>query len=217
MNIEISDKLKQLTPDFHIGVIECKVEVAKNKDLDLKLREIERELQESINIRRVIMLDTIKEARDAYKTYGKDPSRYRLAVESLYRRLAKGNALYRINNVVDVGNLLSIKTRKSVAVLDKDKIRGDINVRLGKQDDKFFGIGRGKLDVENIPIYEDELGPFGSTTSDTERTMITKDTKNLLVFIISFTGRDELLYNVEFAKDLYLRYANATKMDVRIV
>ncbi len=132
----------------------------------------------------ITIKEAAKDARDAYKAYGKDPSRYRLATESLYRRLSKGNKLYRINNVVDIGNILSLEFRKSVAVLDYDNIQGDINIRLGKSSDEYFGIGRGKLNIENIPLYEDSIGPFGSTTSDTERTMITNKTSKIAFAVI---------------------------------
>ena len=64
-------------------------------------------IKEEYSLEEVLNIPLIKEARDSYKKLGKDPSRYRLAVESLYRRLVKGYGLYRINNVVDAGNILS--------------------------------------------------------------------------------------------------------------
>ena len=40
------------------------------------------------------------------------------------------------------------------------------------------------INIENIPLYEDEIGPFGSTTSDTPRTMVTENTKKILLFMV---------------------------------
>jgi DNA/RNA-binding domain of Phe-tRNA-synthetase-like protein len=184
MEIKISEQLKKVTPNFHIGVMIANVDVYEDSRIDQLIEEIEYEVHSSIDIKDVVNLEIIKDGRDAYKKYGKDPSRYRLAVESLYRRLSKGNKLYRINNLVDLGNILSIKTRKSIAVLDYHKINNDILIRLGTSSDEYYGIGRGKINIENIPLYEDDLGPFGSGTSDTERTMITNKTNKILLFIV---------------------------------
>lgn len=208
MNITIDSIIKQKTPNFHVGVIVSNVIIKEDKEIDGLIQTLEKEINDTIDIKDVVNLPIIKDGRDAYKTYGKDPSRYRLATESLYRRLAKGNKLYRINNVVDLGNVLSIKTRKSVAVLDYDKIKGDVLIRLGKDTDHYEGIGRGTLNIENIPLYEDNIGPFGSVTSDTTRTMITSDTKKILLFIISFSGK-ELEEDMNYACELYEQHAGA--------
>lgn len=218
MNIRIDEDIKKLTPLFRVGVIEADVEVLSSLVLDDLVKETEERINNTIDIKEVVTLDTIVDARNAYKSYGKDPSRYRLAVESLYRRLSKGNTLYRINNLVDLGNIVSINTRRSVAVLDYDQISGeDILIRLGREDDEYYGIGRGKLNITNIPLYEDAVGPFGSATSDTERTMITKNTKKILLFIISFNGTIHLQEELEETIALYQGYANAKNIRSYII
>ena len=217
MKITIDKYIKEKTPNFYIGVMSCDVLIYENKEMIELVNDCEVEISENIDIKDVIKLDTIKDARDAYKVYGKDPSRYRLATESLYRRLAKGNSLYRINNVVDLGNILSLSCRKSVAVLDYNKIKGDIHIRLGKSSDEYYGIGRGKLNIENVPLYEDDEGPFGSTTSDTERTMITERTSKILFFIVSFSGDEDLMYELEYAQEVYEKYAKGNSFKLYII
>jgi DNA/RNA-binding domain of Phe-tRNA-synthetase-like protein len=215
--IVIDPEIHSLTPSFAIGVLLMNVTVGKSEELDQKLSMVEKSLRSQYTIKDVIHLDVISQGRDAYRAYGRDPSRYRLAVESLFRRIVKGNDLYRINNVVDVGNLLSILTHDNVAVLDYDNIQGDIKIRLGREDDEYYGIGRGRFNVTKIPLYEDEIGPFGSTTSDTERTMIRPDTKNVLLFIISFIGKKPLEEHLETAKELYETYCQAKVLEMQII
>ena len=217
MNIIIDQNIKKITPNFNVGVLTCDVEVLEASVIDTLVSYWENKINDSIDIKEVVNLDVIVDGRNAYKAYGKDPSRYRLAVESLYRRLSKGNKLYRINSVVDLGNVLSMKTRKSVAVLDYDKIEGDVFIRLGKDSDEYYGIGRGKLNITNIPLYEDNIGPFGSVTSDTERTMITSSTKKILLFIISFSGEEGLLEEIEYAKSIYKKYTNGRNATITIL
>lgn len=216
-HITIDPSISTITPDFKVGVLVMDVQVDTNPEMDSLIHKYEESIKKKYDIKDVINLDIIKQGRDAYKAYGKDPSRYRLAVESLYRRIVKGNSLYRINNVVDAGNVLSLETRKSVAVLDYNKIDGDILIRLGQDTDEYYGIGRGKLNIKSIPLYEDKIGPFGSTTSDTERTMITDDTNRILLFIISFTGTNDLSKQLAFATDLYTKYCQGVTLFETIV
>jgi DNA/RNA-binding domain of Phe-tRNA-synthetase-like protein len=212
MNILIDKNLKELTKDFFVGVLECEVKIYSEVAIEKIIKELEEKVAKEIDISEVVRMETIIDGRNAYKKYGKDPSRYRLAVESLYRRLSKGNRLYRINNIVDLGNIISLETRRSVAVLDYNKIDGDIVIRLGTEFDEFYGIGRGKLNIKNIPLYADSIGPFGSTTSDTERTMITDKTTKILLFIISFNGITNLVDELEYASNLYCKYAKGSNV-----
>ena len=115
-----------------------------NSEVENLIIKTEKKISEEYSLEDVLNIPLIKEGRDGYKKLKKDPSRYRLACESLLRRLVKGNNLYRINNLVDVGNILSIECNRSVAVLDYDKIVGDIAIRLGRNDDVYEGIGRGR-------------------------------------------------------------------------
>jgi len=217
MKITISPEITTLTPNFNIGVLTADVEVYDNDSIEELITYYETKLSKEYDIENIVNLPIIKDGRDAYKKYGKDPSRYRLAVESLYRRIVKGNKLYRINNVVDLGNILSLHTKKSIAVLDYNKIQGDVVVRLGTETDNYIGIGRGKINISQIPLYEDQIGPFGSTTSDTERTMITPNTTRILLLIISFTGRDNLLDELQFASKIYEEHARAKIIECYVV
>ena len=67
--------------------------------------------------------------------------------------------------------------------------------RLGHHLDdgeSYAGIGRGDIKLGRIPVFVDAHGPFGSTTSDSERTMVRLDTKQVIQLIISFGGRHGL-------------------------
>ena len=186
MNIVINKEITDVLPNFQILAFKFECCVKESDELIIeKIKEYE-EKYANVSLEEVLKLDRIKEARDSYKKLGKDPSRYRLACESLLRRLSKKMGLYYINNMVDIGNILSIELNRSTAVLDYDKIIGDVEIRLGRESDEYYGIGRGLINVSNIPVYVDSVSPFGSTTSDTLRTSITEDCKNILLFVICF-------------------------------
>ena len=186
------------------------------ESLKQEMEQLEKEMMEQLTLETLLKEPRIAAARAGYKALGKDPSRYRLSTEALLRRLIKGNGLYFVNNAVDIGNVLLARTQRSVAVLDEDKIQGDILIRIG-QDEPYEGIGRGNINIENIPVYCDEVGPFGTPTSDTPRTRITEETKTILLFITSFNGTDGLLQDVELAKDLFSRFGRMTNFSLEIV
>ena len=207
LKITISKEIKDKLPHFGVIAFSMNVDVLDSEIIKDAIAEKEQFIAKGYSLEDVLNIPLIKEARDAYKALGKDPSRYRLACESLLRRLVKNQGLYLINNVVDAGNLLSIELFRSTAILDYDKIVGDVFIRLGRETDEYYGIGRGLINVSNIPLYCDEISPFGSPTSDTERTMITKDTKRILAMVICFSdNRDDV---AQITIDLFKKYANA--------
>lgn len=205
---EITDKL----PLFNVYAFTMDVKVEDSAVIDNKIKELEEKINQEYTLEDVLQIPSIKNARDSYKKLGKDPSRYRLACESLFRRLVKGNGLYRVNNVVDAGNVLSIELAKSTAVLDYDKLQGDIYIRIGTNEDIYYGIGRGLINVTNIPLYVDEVSPFGSPTSDTERTSITEETKKILLMVICF---DELDKNIieNLSVEIFKKYGYASNIE----
>jgi DNA/RNA-binding domain of Phe-tRNA-synthetase-like protein len=124
--------------------------------------------------------------RVAYKAMGKDPARYRPAGEALLRRVAQGKGLFRVNNVVDVNNLLSLETGFSIGTYDLAKLQPPVAFRRGRAGEAYEGIGRGPLNLEGLPVFVDAGGPFGSPTSDSARSMVASETGRILIMMIGF-------------------------------
>jgi len=217
IQINISDKLKEKCPDTVLGCIEAKVNVTDfNEALWDEITAQCRKIEE-LELKAVLEIENIKASRNAYKKLGKDPSRYRLSSESLLRRVVKEKGLYKVNNIVDINNLVSLATCHSVGTYDLEKIGSDIFFTVGSEGEAYEGIGRGMINLESLPVFEDEEGKFGSTTSDSQRAMITKDTKHILMNIISFNGDKGLNEHIEYAKGLLEKYAEAKAIETRVV
>jgi DNA/RNA-binding domain of Phe-tRNA-synthetase-like protein len=117
-------------------------------------------------------------ARALYRRFGIDPTRVRPSSEALLRRLKKGEALPRINSLVDVANALSVQLQVPVGLYDLGKVRGDeLVVRLGAEGESYNGIGKERVNVAGRICVADAEGPCGNPTSDSARTMITTDTE----------------------------------------
>ena len=152
----------------------------------------------------------IEAARDGYRAIGKDPSRYRPSLEALLRRVMQGKGLFKINSVVDVNNLISLRSRHSLGSYDLDQTKGAIKFRIGLKGESYKGIGKETINLEGLPVFADDLGPFGSPTSDSERTMVKLTTTRMMMAIISFAGKDRLHNHITSAAELLKVYANAT-------
>jgi len=159
----------------------------------------------------------IKASRKAYKAAGKDPARYRVSSEALMRRILQGKGLYRVNNVVDCNNLISIQTGLSCGLYNLDKVEGDITFRIGKADEDYEGIGRGKLNIEGLPVFSDSKGAFGSPTSDSVRTMVTPEAKRVMLIMISFSGKDVLTEYGDIAEGYLQKYLDAKDIQKMLV
>ena len=133
----------------------------------------------------------IQATRAAFKRTGKDPSRYRPSSEALLRRIASGKGLYHVNDVVDLSNVISVHTRLPVCTYDLDCVLPPIMLRRGSSGESYQGIGRSRLNLEGLPVFADERGPFGTPFSDSERTKIRETTAQILSILVCFgTGRD---------------------------
>lgn len=156
-------------------------------------------------------------SRRAYKAFGKDPGRFRLSSEALYRRIRQGKELYRINTVVDANNLISLETGFSLGSYDMDHIDGDVLFRRGTAGEGYQGIGKGVVALENMPVLADAAGPFGSPTSDSTRAMITPSATGILSIIFSFSPREALEDALTLAASHFARYAGATELEYGII
>ncbi len=211
MKVSISPLVSNACPELRAGIIEATVVNTPTCD------ELWNDLQaEAAHIAATYATDTLSKrpaiaaTRMAYKTFGKDPARYRVSSEALCRRAIRGLDLYRINTLVDLINVVSMRSGYSIGGFDADRIEGDMTLGVGRADDVFHGIGRGVLNIEGMPVYRDNVGGVGTPTSDEERTKITMETTHLLITINAYGSEMPLEECVEWTIDLLRKYAQAT-------
>ena len=162
-------------------------------------------------------LPEIGATRRAYKACGKDPSRYRPSAEALLRRVLQGKGLYQINNIVDTLNLLSIQSGFSIGGFDAQQLSGSIHIGLGRPDEPYAAIGRGPLNIARLPVLRDNLGAFGTPTSDSVRTSITASCEELLLVFYAFEGGPHLPDSLQKADQLSEQFASARSFTHEII
>ena len=216
--ISIDEKLRKACPDIYLSCIFCSVTVQENQaDLWQLIDAKSRKIQEDLTIEEIRYNPDIAAAREAYKACGKDPARYRLSAEALLRRVVSGKGLYQINNVVDLLNLVSISTGFSIGGYDEDKIVGDVVMGIGRPDEPYNGLGKGELNIEGMPVFRDQKGAFGTSTSDSERTGVSENTQRFLMVIVSYQSSEKLEEATQMAMNYLSDFAGGKAFETVVV
>jgi DNA/RNA-binding domain of Phe-tRNA-synthetase-like protein len=216
MNITISNSILEKCPNMRLGLLTAEIYVQIENEALWNIIQTESKIifesQPELS-----KYDCIQSARAAYKALGKDPSRYRPSAEALLRRQISGKELYSVNNVVNLINLISFKSGFSIGGYDFDAVKGEICLTKGLQSDHYEGLGRGVLNIENLPVLRDELGAFGCPTSDSERTGIRSETKNCLWVFFDFGGSPILEKYLNESSELLIQFANAKNITTSLI
>jgi DNA/RNA-binding domain of Phe-tRNA-synthetase-like protein len=218
MRLTIDYALKAKCPKTTLGCVTALVEASPSPEALLaELNNCEQSVLRLSEPRVVLESPQILSTRAAYKALGKDPARYRGSAEALLRRVIASKGLPRINAVVDIINLVSVESRLPIGLYDLAHVQGDIVFRAGRAGETYKGIGKYDLNLEGLPVFCDALGPHGSPTSDSERTMVTSETKHVLAVIISFGGKEGLDHWAQRMSQLFVQNASGTDSKTQAV
>ena len=209
LKITIDAAIRDINPRIKLGVVGAEVVVRPSgEDIISRMNLVKKDILQNYTSDSVKEAAPISSVSDTYKSIGKDPSRYRGSAEALVRRIFAGKDLYNINNIVDINNIVSLSTLHPVGSYDLDKIQGPVFFTIGKKVDSYKGIGKDIVNTEDLPVFKDSVGVYGSPTSDSERAMIKDQTRRVMMVIISFNG-EGVEDGIKQIKDMLVKYAGA--------
>ena len=134
------------------------------------------------------------------------------------RRILRELPFYKVDTLVDLINLVSIRSGYSIGGFDADKIAGgSLVLGVGREGEIYHGIGRGELNIAGLPVYRDAVGGVGTPTSDEERTKIGLDTTHLLMIINGYSGLEGLEAAGKYAVGLLSKYVSAINTEAELV
>ena len=214
MQIIISDEIRKICPSLTLGIVQAKVTNSPtSQSLSDEMSALETQFRQQYTLEELNKRPAILATRLAYKALGKEPGRYRPSAEALCRRILREIPLYRVDTLVDIINIVSVKTGFSIGAFDLNKIEGEkLILGVGKAGEEFEAIGRGQLNIEGLPVYRVTVGGIGTPTSDHDRTKITSDTRQLLVIINGYNGEEGLKQAINLSVDLLKKYADAKEI-----
>lgn len=79
--------------------------------------------------------------REAYRSFGAKPGKFRASMEAMARRVLAGDSLPSIGSLVDIGNIISLRHLLPAGGHAIDVLRGDIRLRLAEGDEQFIPFG----------------------------------------------------------------------------
>lgn len=161
----------------------------------------------------------VSETRALFHQLDIDPTKTRPSSEALLRRVLQGKGLPQVNPAVDVCNLCSLEQQLPFGLYDRDQVKGTVLVRVGREGEGYPGIRKQRVHLSGRLLLADDEGPFGAPTSDSSRTAVTTDSRNLLVVVfcpIDRAGR-HLSTTLENVSELLTRHCGASIVAVRVV
>ncbi|ARM76240.1 B3/4 domain-containing protein [Acidianus manzaensis] len=193
MNIRICQKCKDL------GIFVSHTEVlgvtnSKGKSED-ELKKVE-DLYSNEESEELKNNPIVRAYRDFYWKIGIDPTKIRPAGEALRRRITRTGKLPRINDIVDLGNVVSSNTLVPIGIYDLSKVKGEPSIILSRGGEEFYPIGKDKPEIleKGIPIMVDsEKVMHIYPHRDSKITSVTENTKDILIVSAGVKGVPETL------------------------
>lgn len=206
--IQLSEELLRASKGkLALGVIFTKVAVSKTTPkLDEQINSCVSSLSQSTGD--IKALEAVVALNSTYQALGKSKS-FKGSNESLLARIKEGKGIYRINTVVDINNLMSLTSARSIGSYDLSKLGSSISFRKGNAGESYKGTTKRSVDLANLPILSDENGPFGSPTSDSDRALISDSTTHLMSVIFSFDGIAHLHDQINKFGELLVEHCTA--------
>ena len=218
-SVIIDKRIVDVCPGMRVGLIRANVQNTPTGDeLWQELELAARDVVSRYELLEINKRPAVAATRRVYKHFGKDPNRYRVASEALCRRLIRGLGIYRLTTLVDLINLVSIRSGYPISALDADKLEGDsLSLGIGEEGEYYEGIGRGQLNIAGMPVYRDAKGGVATPTSDEERTKITELTTRVQININGYAGEMPMAECVDWVVALLKKYAMATDIETQII
>jgi DNA/RNA-binding domain of Phe-tRNA-synthetase-like protein len=155
MLFSIQKELFDLLPDLTIGMV-----VATDVNNTHSCEEIDGLLTQAIEeLRRGFIVDkaqdhpSIKPWRAAFSKLGISGSKFPSSVESMARRILKGDPIPKINSLVDLYNSVSLRYLVPMGGHDLDTLKGNIHLRFAEGWEPFTPMGS----EETIVVPKGEL------------------------------------------------------------
>ncbi|NNF99671.1 MAG: hypothetical protein HKM93_09855 [Desulfobacteraceae bacterium] len=147
-NYEISDTVFEMFPGYNRGVVVARgvTNGESPPELIALLRAAESAVRDRVDKNEVANHQQIAPWRDAFRSFGAKPGKYRSSIEAMVRRVLGGNEIPSINALVDIGNALSLKYVVPMGGHAIDVVKQDLRLRPAGGEENFTAFGSDKTE-----------------------------------------------------------------------
>jgi len=184
---DFSPAIRNKIPGLKLGLLLCEnINVTQKSSVaDRAFEEVQSFITQKFAEAPPAEDEVVGAVRRMYRRIGWEPTRYRPSSEAMIRRIIKDKGLYRINNIVDLANVVSIRFHLLMGLYDSAKINGTITFDVGRENEVYEGISKPVIHAADKLILRDDDGIFGNPTADSNRTRITSETKRCLALFFT--------------------------------
>ncbi len=144
----IDDKIFDMFPGYVRGVVIAHdlVNGESPPDLVEMLRSAEASVRDRLTLEEVAAYPRIASWREAYRSFGAQPSKFRSSIEAMVRRVLRDQELPLINTLVDIGNAFSLKYLVPTGGHAIDVVTRDITLRPATGEEEFVAFGSDQVE-----------------------------------------------------------------------
>lgn len=155
MIFSIDEGIFKLFPSLKIGVLVG--EIDNTKYGDDRLEEVIDDVKVHFSFERPQDHPNIKAWREAFKKLGVSTAKYQSSIESLLKRALKGGPFPRINPLVDLYNVISLRRLVPIGGHALEPIEGDISLCFAEGKETFIPMDLGEQEVveKGEVVYKD--------------------------------------------------------------
>lgn len=198
MRFRVDDPIFALFPEVRIAVL-----VARGVDNGVEdpviasgLRAAAETLARELSGVNVAEHPRVAPWREAYRRFGVKPKKSRSSIESLMRRVKKGDALPSINPLVDLYNTVSLRHLVPVGGEDLARLEGDLVLAVAGPDEapaRLLGDRAPRTPYEGEVFYRDDVGAVCRRWNwkEADRTKLTPGTSDAVLVIEALPPIDE--------------------------
>src|SRR4030042_1632554 len=216
MHFSVQKEIFDILPDLTIGMV-----VARDVDNTHSFKEIDDLLAQAVEeVKKNFVGDKaqehprIKPWRTAFSKLGISGSKFPSSIESMARRILKGDPFPKINPLVDLYNSVSLRFLVPMGGHDLDTLEGNIHLRFAEGWEPFTSMGG--VETMTVPkgelVYRDnrEVLTRNWVWRQCEKDKATEKTKNIFIPIdvLGEVGReraDEIVLELSRLIPKYLR------------
>ncbi|HLC71679.1 MAG TPA: lysine--tRNA ligase [Candidatus Nanoarchaeia archaeon] len=213
--LEIQDEVLQKFPGLKVGIAIIKgVTVRKEMpELERFKKEVVGKLIEEFKTKELENIPVLEEYKRIYRATGVDPTKQKPSPLALLKRIKEGKELYTVNTVVDVYNLVVMKTQVSMGAFDLRNLKFPTYLRFAKEGEKFTPLleDKPKLVKEGELVYADQeelIFCRDLNYRDSDFTKITEKTRDLILYVdgTQVTSNQELQEAMNLAIKWIIKY-----------
>ena len=144
----ISDEVFKQFPGYIRGIVlALNIDnTATHPEINTMLRAAEESARQSLTIEKLIENPRINSWREAFRSFGAKPGKFRSSIEAMTRRALRNESLPSINPLVDIGNILSLKYLVPTGGHALDDVTQDISLRHATGKEEFIALGSDQIE-----------------------------------------------------------------------